>query len=170
MLASIPTIQWILSFVLLFSSLGILMARQPVHAALSFLLTLLTLALYYVQLQAPFIAVMQILVYAGAVLVIFLFVIILFQDAHDKIAQLASKSHPILIFFTLGIFMCAFIFLGKLLLLNTISSSEKLPVNYGTVQSLGEALYIDYFFPFEAIIVLFLIAIIGAFYLGKKEA
>ena len=55
-----------------------LLAKQPVHASLSFLLTLLSLSSLYLQLSAQFIAVMQILVYAGAILVLFMFVIVLF--------------------------------------------------------------------------------------------
>src|ERR1700761_2906986 len=106
-------IQWFLGIVLILSSLGVVLARKPVHASLSFLLTLLILALFYLQLSAQFIAVMQILVYAGAILVIFMFVIVLFQDAHQQIAQYSAQSAPSLLMAAAGFFLLVLAFLGR---------------------------------------------------------
>lgn len=160
-------VEWILGLILLLSSLGVVLAVKPVHASLSFLLTLLTLAVFYVQLSAPFIAVMQVLVYAGAILVIFMFVVVLFQDAHAQILKLPEHSMRLLTYSSAGIFVVALIALGSKL--GGVSNKpEVLPAGYGTVESLGHALYVDYFFPFEAIILLFLIAVVGAVYIGKK--
>ncbi len=102
----------VLGFLLFLSSLGMLLARQPLYASLSFLCTLLLLGFLYLQLSAPFIAVMQILVYAGAILVIFMFVIILFQDAYQKISQLKPLSSPFLLMIAGALFLAAFLFLG----------------------------------------------------------
>ena len=88
---------WILSGVLLAASLGVILAKKPVYAALSFLLTLITLAAIYLQLSAEFIAAMQVLVYAGAILVIFMFVIILFQDAHDELERYKAVNRSALL-------------------------------------------------------------------------
>lgn len=162
------TAQWILGSILILSSLGVILARKPVHASLSFMLSLLTLAAIYLQLSAEFIAVMQILVYAGAILVIFMFVIVLFQDAHQKIIQFKPKSSQLFLFAIAVAFVLAFIFLGQRLL-GVVSSSEAVPNSFGMVQSIGRTLYIDFFFPFEAVILLFLVAVVGAFYIGKKE-
>jgi len=161
-------VQWILGVVLILSSLGVILARKPVHSSLSFLLTLLSLALLYLQLNAEFIAVMQILVYAGAILVIFIFVIVLFQDAHQQISQYSPKSFfPFLL--AAGVaFLLALVFLGTRLT-GLSATSKNLPAGFGSVQSIGEALYIDFFFPFEAVVLLFLIAVVGALYIGKKE-
>lgn len=161
------TAQWILGIVLVLSSLGVILARKPVHASLSFLLTLLTLAALYLQLSAEFIAVIQILVYAGAILVIFMFVIVLFQDAHQKMAFLKPKNSYWWLISVAAAFVLAFVFLGSRLL-GLIPKSSELPADFGTVQAIGQALYIDFFFPFEAIILLFLIALVGALYIGKK--
>lgn len=160
--------QWILSIILVISSLGVILLRQPVHACLSFLLTLFALSTLYLGLEAQFIAVMQVLVYAGAILVIFMFVIVLFQDAHQQIIRYESKSTPILLIVAAAAFALSLIMLGKKLA-GLVPSKKALPEGYGTVEALGQVLYIDFFFPFEAVILLFLIAVVGAFYIGKKE-
>lgn len=168
MLPSATTAQWILSMMLVLSSLGVILMRKPVHASLSFLLTLLTLATLYLQLSAEFIAVIQILVYAGAILVIFMFVIVLFQDAHQKIEEEQPKSSKILLG-TAGIaFVLALAFLAGQLI-GLVSMPEELPADFGTVQAIGKSLYVDFFFPFEAIVMVFLVAIVGALYIGKKN-
>lgn len=161
-------LQWFLGLILILSSLGVISARKPVMSSLSFLLSLILLAMFYLQLSADFIAVMQILVYAGAILVLFMFVIVLFQDAHDQLALFKPKSSPWLILAGGVAFLAAF-----LLLINQLrplkGTTDTLPEDYGTVQHLGKALYVDFFFPFEAIILLFLVAIIGAIFIAKKK-
>lgn len=161
-------VQCILGIILILSSLGVILAKKPVHSSLSFLLTLLTLATLYLQLNASFIAIMQVLVYAGAILVIFMFVIVLFQDAHQQISRYAAKSSRIFLTIVACAFLLACIFMGKRLL-DLTPSKESAPEGFGSVQSLGQALYIDFFFPFEAVILLFLVAVIGALYIGRKE-
>ena len=74
----VSLIQWIMGLVLILSAMGVILLRKPLYACLSFLLSLLLLAAFYLQLYAEFIAVMQILIYAGAILVIFVFVIVFF--------------------------------------------------------------------------------------------
>lgn len=160
-------VQWILGIVLILAALGVVLARKPVIASLYFLVTLLALAALYLQLSASFIGVMQVLVYAGAILVIFMFVMILFQDAHQQISQFQAQSAPVLLFTAACAFVLVLGVLGRQLV-GIASSTKPLPDGYGTVESLGKALYIDFFFPFEAVIFLFLIAIIGALYVGRK--
>lgn len=160
--------QWILGFVLILSSLGVILAAKPVHASLSFLLSLVALAALYLQLSAQFIAAMQILVYAGAILVIFIFVIVLFQDAHEELSKYKPQSTFLLLLLgALGL-VGSFILIGYQLLRDQFSVADALPQDFGTVQALGKALYIDFFFPFEAVTFLFLIAVVGALYIGKK--
>lgn len=153
-------------FAVLFSSL-ILLLKNPVHASLSFLMTLLFLSGLYISLDAEFIAVLQILVYAGAILVIFMFVIVLFQDAHGDIEKYKAKCRPSFLLLAAAFLTLAFsIFCFKLL---GIDISNHIPFEgYGSVQALGKMLYLDFFFPFEAVIFLFLIAIVGALYIAKR--
>lgn len=160
---------WILGSLLILSSLGIILMRKPVHASLSFLLSLLLLAALYLQLSAQFIAVMQILVYAGAILVIFMFVIILFQDAYQKIVDTSAMSNPRFLEGASVLFIAGVAYLAVQLLIPHVPMTG-LPDGFGSVQSLGRALYLDFFFPFEAVILLFLISVVGALYIGKKES
>lgn len=161
-------VHWILCSILILSSLGVILARKPVYSGLSFLLALLTLSGIYLELSAQFIAVMQVLVYAGAILVIFMFVIILFQDAHQQIHKFEAKSSPLLLSAAAFSIFLALIFLGARLV-GLAPAGKEIVGDYGTVQSLGILLYVEFFFPFEAVILLFLIAVVGALYIGRKE-
>jgi NADH-quinone oxidoreductase subunit J len=162
------SIEWFLGILLITSSLGVILAHKPVHASLFFLLSLMTLALTYLELSAEFIGLMQILVYAGAILVLFMFVIVLFQDAYSQISQFPSNSSFILLFFAGSAITFTMIILG--ILLNGFKAhNAALPDGYGSVESLGRFLYVDFFFPFEAVVLLFLIASVGALYIGKRK-
>ena len=158
----------ILGPVLVLFSLMVILLKKPVYSALSFLGALITLSAYYLELNAEFIATMQILVYAGAILVVFMFVIILFQDAYKKIYEReANSSKPLIIVAGVG-FIGAILLLGYQL--NGIAASNtNLPIGFGSVHGLGKALYVDFFFPFEAVVIIFLIAAVGSLYIGKKE-
>lgn len=160
-------INWIIGGVLILSSCGVIFAKKPIYSSLSFLLTLLTLAILYLELSAEFIGVMQVLVYAGAILVIFMFVIMLFQDAHYNISKFKSNSSQILIIVSSLLFFLTLLLIGYQLLGLKLLQKE-ISQEFGRAEMLGKALYLDFFFPFEAIIFLFLIALIGAFYIGKK--
>ena len=162
------TAHWILGLILILSSLGVVLARKPVHSSLYFLLTLLALASLYMHLSAQFIAAMQVLVYAGAILVIFMFVIVLFQDAHQQIAKFEAQSSKAFLWIAAGSFLIALVFLGSRLM-DLPMARKELPDGFGTVQSLSQTLYLDFFFPFEAVILLFLVAVIGSLYIGRKE-
>jgi NADH-quinone oxidoreductase subunit J len=159
---------YIIGTLLILASLGVILVRKPVHSSLCFLLSLLMLATLYLKLSATFIATMQVLVYAGAILVIFMFVIVLFQDAHEQINAFKAVSSPFLISMAAITFGASLVALmSHLLVLRPLKKSVS--PEFGTVQTLGKTLYIDYFFPFEAVILLFLIAIIGALYIAKKR-
>lgn len=160
--------QWTVSLLLIMSALGVILCQRPIVASLSFLFTLILLAAFYLELSAEFIAIMQVLVYAGAILVIFVFVMVLFQDAHEQLATLKPRSRPQLIAFAAALFGAAFVFLGTKLT-HLTSNDKEVPLEYGKVKEIGRALYYDFFFPFEAVILLFLIAVIGSLYLAKNE-
>lgn len=161
-------VQLMLGLVLVLASLGVILFQKPVHASLSFLLTLLCLAAMYLSLSAEFIAVMQVFVYAGAILIIFMFVIVLFQDAHEQISRHPARSSPWLLATASVAFGIGLLYLARDFL-RVEPVIQGLPQGFGTVQSLGYALYVDFFFPFEAITLLFLVAVVGALYIGRKE-
>ncbi len=159
---------WFLAGLAFVAALGVILYRKPVHACLSFLLTLLSLAGIYLQLSAEFIAIMQVLVYAGAILVIFMFVIILFQDAHEQLRLFKAQSTSRLLYAAGAVLVLTILsFAGQIKSFSGEPAS--LPPDFGAVEPIGKALYVDFFFPFEAVILLFLVAIIGALYMGKKE-
>ena len=158
---------WVLGLIIFIASLGTILSKKPVHSSIFFLLTLFTLAIFYLQLSAPFIAVMQILVYAGAILVIFMFVMVLFQDSYQQIHQFNPKSAPQLLFTAAGCLIVTFFLIARSLF-DFAPANPKLAGDFGSVQHLGKVLYIDFFFPFEAVILLFLIAVVGALYIAKK--
>ena len=160
--------ELLLGILLVLSSIGVIALKNPVHASLSFLLTLLSLAIIYIELAAEFIGISQVLVYAGAILVIFMFVVILFQDAHYELLKFKPKVNRTFIYTTGFIFLMAIGWYLKQIVPRPIDEPLLRP-SYGTVEHLGKALYIDFFFPFEAVVFLFLVAIVGALYLGKKE-
>lgn len=160
--------QWILGLTLILSAIGVISFRKPIYASLSFLLSLVLLAAFYLQLSAEFIAVMQVLVYAGAILVIFVFVIVIFQDAHEQMKNFKPKSQKLLIAIAAFCFFLAMA-LFWFRLIPMVPFKESLPPGYGSAHGIGMALYLDFFFPFEAVILIFLVAIIGALYLAKKE-
>ena len=158
----------IIGLFLILSSIGVIAFKNPVHASISFLSTLLLLAALYIELNAEFIGVMQILVYAGAILVIFIFVIILFQDAYAKIELTIAQTSKTLVYSAVAIFTASLLFF--LYDIHGISEQHiQSTSSYGSVQTIGKALYIDFFFPFEAVTFLFLVAIVGALYIGKKD-
>ncbi len=161
-------VQWILGAILILASIGVITVRKPVHASLCFLLTLLCLAAFYLDLSAEFIAVMQVLVYAGAILVIFMFVIVLFQDAYQQITQYQPKSSRTLLL-TAAISFTAILGVLGYRLIGLPPAPATASDAYGTVESLGRALYVDFFFPFEAVTLLFLIAVVGAVYIARRE-
>ncbi len=156
-----------LSSLLILSALGVITAKKPVYSSLFFLVTLLCLATTYLQLSAEFIAIMQVFVYAGAILVIFIFIMVLFQDAYLQIARVPSACFWPLMAFAGLLFTLTAIFLA-LKIEKAAPPTETLEAGYGSAFSLGRLLYLDFFFPFEAITVLFLIAVVGALYIGKK--
>lgn len=159
--------QWFLGIILVLSSIGVITTKKPVYSALYFLLALFMLAGLYLQLSAGFIAVMQVLVYAGAILVIFMFVIVLFQDAHQQLEHFKPQSVHWFIVAAAFAFVLSFAVLAWRMGFSGIAQ-EKLPSGFGTVQNLGMGLYTDFFFPFEAVVLIFLAAIVGALYIAKK--
>ena len=91
------------------------------------------------------------------------------QNAHQKIMLTHGKSIPLLIAACGGAFVVALLHFGKQLSTYASQGANQISPQFGTAQSIGMTLYTEYFFPFEAVILLFLIAAIGSLYIGKKE-
>jgi NADH-quinone oxidoreductase subunit J len=144
--------------------------RNPVISALFLILNFSSLAGLYLLLYAQFIAVVQIIVYAGAIMVLFLFVIMLLRPAHEKrffegnkFFKLAALSLGVLLFIQFSVLL----FKGAAensMLIDSQKSQE-----IGTIQFIGHELFTKYLLPFEAVGFLLLAAAIGAIILAKRE-
>ena len=165
------TIHLILFFVLalvaIATALGMLFSRNSVYAALFLVLNFATVAVFYLLLDAPFISVAQVTVYAGAIMVLFLFVIMLLGGEKLNYPSKLHWQRPAAI--TLGVILFAeavFIVLGQRGLLPL---DYPLMEGFGSPAQIGETLFKYYLLPFEVTSVLLLVAIIGAIVLTKND-
>ncbi len=148
------------------SALGmVLNLRNTVASAMSLVVTMIALAAIYVLLEAHLVAVIQIIVYAGAIVVLFLFVVMLLNLRHDEVAprrQWQLKTVAVI----LGVLV-----LAQLLRVLAIGLPEPLPLaeGFGGYRQLGIALYTDYVLLVEMASLLLLSAIVGALILAKRK-
>jgi len=150
----------------LVSAIVVVSHRNPVYSVLSLVVTLISLAVLFVLLGAPFLAVLQVLVYTGAILVLFLFVIMLLNVGDEGKNQGGS---PFQKWFAS---ISAVLFAGVLLAsLWSGRSTEALPLDEELVslQSLARILFTEYLLPFEIVGLLLLAAVIAATVLAKKS-
>ena len=161
---------FLLAAVMLIGALGVVTLRQPVHAALSLVGTLLTLAVTYVTLQAHFLAAVQVIVYAGAITVLFLFVIMLLNSQGDERATRLRWMTPAAAI--LGVVAAAGL-VGAI-----ATTREPLPdaatvtatLQGGGAGILGEVLFSQFVLAFQLVGVLLLTGIVGAVSLVERRA
>ncbi len=144
------------------SAVAMLLASNTVHAALFLLVILFAVAMLYLTLAADFLFAIQLLVYAGAILVLFLFVITLLNPAGESaLAGIRGRAVS-------GLALCAALVLeGALLLRDTDLPAAAAPRQIPFTE-IGEALFTRYLFPFEAVSLLLLVAVVGAMVLGRR--
>ena len=157
----------ILALVAIGTALGMLLSRSAVYAALFLVLNFGTVAVFYILLNAPFIAMSQITVYAGAIMVLFVFVIMLLGTENLPASRALPWQRPLAIFLAAALAAEA----GYLLFIRaTPSGAIAQPVvTFGSPQAVGRALFSQYLLPFEITSVLLLIAMVGAIVLTKRE-
>lgn len=159
----------ILSVISVVAALCVIFVRNPIYSVLSLVITFFSIAGHYILLKAQFLAIVNIIVYAGAIMVLFLFVIMLLNLNNTDNQEKRSFISKAIAVVAGGLLLVSLVGLlkGSTLsptLNNGISSDE-----IGTVQTLGKVLFTDFVLPFEISSVLFLSAIIGAVMLGKKD-
>lgn len=149
----------------LVGALNLLLRRHPLHNALSLLVTMGALTGLYVMLGAYFIAVIQVIIYAGAILVLFLFAIMLLNVRAEETRQ---DRRPYLKWLAIP-FAAALI--GQIVYVLRLFQTNPQPVGTqtGLTESVGRELFTTYLLPFEATSILILVALIGAMVLAKKE-
>jgi NADH-quinone oxidoreductase subunit J len=143
---------------------GVVASHQPVHSALSLLLVLGSLAVDYLLLGAQFIAVLQVIIYAGAIVVLFVFIIMLLHARGEE--DLTSRAVlPPAAAVSLS---AAFGLVLLSVLVGQAPPPAAVDARFGTVQNIGRILFSRFLLPFEAASVLLLIGMIGAVALGKR--
>ena len=164
---------YVFSCVAIAASLVVVTNKRPAQGVLSLALAMLALSGLFVLLQAYFIAVIQVLIYAGAILVLFLFVIMLLgigenseTDGWTKTRSLPTRTKVRrLISFILPVVFFTELFIVMSALKNPVG-----PLSVaGTVEAIGEALFTDYLLPFELISGILLVGILGVVNLAQKE-
>jgi len=141
------------------------MSRKPIHRVLYLTLAFLALAGHFILLNAQFIAIVNVIVYAGAIMVLFLFTVMLLNL---NVAMEHKKSNLIQI---TAIITAGLLFLtitGASKKLDLVYNEEQVVTQIGLVKNLGKILFSDFRLPFEVSGILFLSAMVGAVMLGKK--
>ena len=158
----------VLALVAIATAIGMLLSRNSVYSALFLVMNFITVAVFYLLLEAPFIAMAQITVYAGAIMVLFLFVIMLLGA--DQIGARLDRTWQLPLALVMALIVLA---LGGFMLLNQVPVQiVDLPAEQivqGSAEAIGVQLYSTYLFPFEAVSVILLVAIVGAVVLARDE-
>ncbi len=161
---------YIFASILLASALGVIVARNPVHAALSLVLCFVTSAAVWLLIEAEFLAVVLVLVYVGAVMVLFLFVVMMLdinteevRSGFTRYAWLGWITAAVVIVEIVGVVFT------RSLGVDVTQGAAPLPENYSNTQELGEALYTQYIYPIELAAVLLLVAIVAAITLTMRK-
>ncbi len=140
--------------------------RNAVVGALFLVLNLVSVAVFYVLLSAPFIAALQVILYAGAIMVLFLFIIMLLDLRREEERQ-SGLLQKLLSVIGGGVF---FLMLRGAATGGAAPAGLDLPEHFGSVESVAAALFTTYLVPFETISLLLLVAMVGAVLLTRKRA
>jgi len=159
-------IFYFVAFLALSSAIYMVFARNPLYSILSLIITFFSIAGMYVVLNAQFLGIIQIIVYTGAVMVLFLYILMMLNLSSKNESR--KKNYMKFI----GIISSGILLLGLLSAYRGVSGSAKIAVSdngVGLVKNLGKLLFNEYVLPFELASVLILTAIISAVLIGKKD-
>lgn len=157
---------YFLSFLAIMFAVMVVLSKNPVHSVLYLVLTFFTIAGHYVLLNAQFLAAVHIIVYAGAIMVLFLFVIMLLNlnketEPHKSVWLRASA--------TVASGLLLVVLVGSLRGAETIVPTNTFNPNIGLIEKLGKTLFGEFLLPFEVASILLLVAMVGAVMLGKRS-
>lgn len=164
------TIFYVFGALLLGAGIGVITSRNMVHSALFLVLAFVTSAFLWMLLEAEFLAIVLVLVYVGAVMVLFLFVVMMLDVRTERIRAGFSRYAP------LGIAVVLLIVaqLGYVVWVRTqelgfIHPPERAPADFSNTEQLGRLLYTEYVYPFELAAVILLVAIVAAIALTMRR-
>ncbi|HPQ08999.1 MAG TPA: NADH-quinone oxidoreductase subunit J [Bacteroidia bacterium] len=161
--------QWlfgILSFLAVLFSLMVVFSRSPVNSVLYLIMSFFSISGIYLLLDAQFLAIVNIVVYAGAIMVLFLFVIMLMNLNHDTEPQ-RTVITKIIAGVLGGLFLL--VMTSALKGADTLNKQFYGTSEVGLIKNLGKVLFTEFLFPFEIVSVLLLAAMVGAVLMGKKK-
>ncbi|PQA58546.1 NADH-quinone oxidoreductase subunit J family protein [Siphonobacter curvatus] len=164
---SADKIWYLLTALTIIFALAVILVRNPMYSVLCLVLTFLCLSCHYILLNAQFLAVVNLIVYAGAIMVLFLFVV-MFLNLREYREETKSNLQKVAAF-VVGIAILGAIVMAVRRLQYPMPSPEQFNVRTGYVEVLGETLFMDYLLPFELVTILFFVAMVGAVMLGKRE-
>jgi len=156
---------WVLSIATVFFALWTMTRRNPVTAVMSLVATFFCLAAIYATLDAHFLAVLQVLVYAGAIMVLFIFVVMILN--REEVTPVALRPMRILGVLAGAYLLYKFVPVSALGIPNP--SPTALADSFGTVGAIGDVLFRDFVYPFEAISLLLLVAIVGGVVVSRSH-
>lgn len=163
----VQNLFYFLSFLAILSALMVVFSKNPIHSVLYLILTFFTLSGHYILLNAQFIAIVNLIVYAGAIMVLFLFTIMFLNLKDDSFTGSRLWYH-------LGSGFVVVVLAGLMALKIAdsqvqIASEGNFDSQIGMVENLGQTLFSRFIVPFELVSVLFLSAMVGAVMLGRRE-
>ncbi len=160
----------ILALVAVATAMGMLLSKNAVYSALFLVLNFITVAVFYLLLGAPFIAMSQITVYAGAIMVLFLFVIMLLGAESLPQAEVLPWQRPLAIgLAVLLVSEAAYLLITRATTTVSVGLPGEAPNTMANLRELGMALFSQYLLPFEVTSILLLVAMVGAIVLIRKE-
>jgi len=158
---------YFLSFLAVLSAVMVVVSKNPVHSVLYLILTFFTLSGHYILLNAQFISIVNLIVYAGAIMVLFLFTIMFLNLKDDSFVGSRLIFNLICVLLVAGF--------GGLLISKfattqiAVAPEAQFDSQIGMVENLGKVLFNNFLVPFELVSVLFLSAMVGGVMLGRRE-
>jgi len=158
---------FVLAAVAIGAALGMLLSQNAVYSALFLILNFATVAVFFLLLGAPFVAMAQVTVYAGAIMVLFLFVIMLLGAEQIVTRQRGGWQRPLAILLTIVLVIeSAYLIFARSDLVTVLQPPAS---TYGSPQAIGELLFSSYLLPFEVTSILLLVAMVGVIVLTKED-
>jgi NADH-quinone oxidoreductase subunit J len=156
------------SLVAIVAALLVILQRNPIASVMYLVTTFVAQAILFIQLRAAFIAILQVIVYAGAIMVLFLFVIMLLNLRREDFGKdIKLKFKPLAVAFAVVLLIETLVVINASMI-PAQPGADLLPV-FGSVQGVGKELFTTYLYPFELTSVLLIVAILGAVVMAKKK-
>ena len=162
----LQVVFWIISFLSVFSALGVILLKSVFRSALCLIICFVTIAAFFILLNAEFLAAVQILIYIGAISVLLIFAILFTKDID---IQNISHKFNLITAFIVGIFCFISIYVFMNINVLDITKNQESVLYGNTVNEIGKLLLSNFVLPFEVVSVLLLASLIGAFVLIRED-